>query len=104
MNMDHKEQQLQTIQGWVDSGESRVRTIMRVCETYDLSYPQAAALVTEAIKVVSGTLAQIDRPEFLAQQMSRLEALAVKAQESGNLAVTLNCYKELHMLAKLHAS
>jgi|TARA_Y100000015_G_scaffold10987_1_gene10453 hypothetical protein len=43
----------------------------------------------------------VERSEFLAQQMTRLEALAAKAQEDGQLGVALGCYRELHMLASL---
>jgi len=100
--MTAKADQLRIIQAWVDSGEPRVRTIVRVCDTYKLSYPKAQALVSEALSDIAGTIAAIERPEFLAQQMTRLEALAVKAQDEGNLAVALGCYRELHALAKLH--
>ena len=102
--MTAKADQLRIIQAWVDSGEPRVRTIVRVCDTYKLSYPKAQALVSEALSDIAGTIAAIERPEFLAQQMSRLETLAVKAQEEGNLAVALGCFKELHALARLHGS
>jgi hypothetical protein len=36
--------------------------------------------------------------------MTRLEALATKAQENGNLAVALAAFKELNALAGLHAA
>ena len=77
---------------------------MRCTEAFKFSYPEAQEAVTAVMREVKGQLAQIDRPEFLAQQMTRLEALAVKAQEEGNLAVALGAYKELNQLAKLHAS
>jgi hypothetical protein len=44
----------------------------------------------------------ISRQDFAAQQMVRLEALAARAQEEGNLTVALNAYRELHVLAGLH--
>lgn len=77
---------------------------MRCCDRWKLSMPKAQQLVSHVMRDAAGSLASIERPEFLAQQMTRLEALAVKAQDEGNLAVALGCYKELHALAKLHNS
>jgi hypothetical protein len=80
-----------------------VSTIWRVCDAFDLSYPKAAALVHGTLADVTKTVSGIERSEFLAQQMTRLEALAAKAQEEGQLSVALGAYRELHALARLTA-
>ena len=100
--MDVQSNQHKLIRQWVDSGESRVCTIVRSCSKWKLSYGDAQTLVQAALHDVAEVIGGIDRQEFLAQQMTRLEALAVKAQADGNLAVALGCYRELHHLAGLH--
>lgn len=95
--MDKHEQ----IRRWIDSGESRIRTINKACKAYGISYAEAQSLVSDTM---AGTVAsmQIDRAEFLAQQMTRMEALAVRAQEEDQLGVALGAFKELHALAGLY--
>ena len=99
--MDVQSNQHKLIRQWIDSGESRVCTIIRACDKWKLSYGDAQALVQAALRDVVEVVGEIDRQEFLAQQMTRLEALAVRAQGDGNLAVALGCYRELHLLARL---
>ena len=96
--MDKAEQ----IRRWIDSGESRIRTINRVCKEYGVSYADAQSLVSDDM---AGTMAslQIERQEFLAQQIARMEALAVRAQEDDQLNVALGAFKELHLLAGLYS-
>lgn len=91
------------IRAWVDSGEPRMRTIVRVADEWGLSHADASRLVHEVLGEVVQTVGDIDRQEFLAQQMTRLEALAVKAQEEGHLGVALSAFKEMHLLIGLHA-
>lgn len=98
------DEQDRLIREWIELGEPRMRTEMRCCDRWGLSLPQAQQLVAYVMRDVAGSLRNIERPEFLAQQMTRLEALAAKAQEDGHLGVALGCYKELHALAKLHAT
>lgn len=98
-----KQAQLRQIRAWVDTGESRMQTIMRVCDAWGMDFASASVLVQMALKDVVDLLGSVEKQEFLAQQMSRLEALAIRAQEEGNLNVALSCYKELHQLAGLLA-
>ena len=90
------------IRAWVDSGEPRMRTIVRVADEWGLTHVEASRLVHEVLAEVVSTVGDIDRQEFLAQQMTRLEALAVKAQDEGQLSVALNAFKEMHLLIGLH--
>lgn len=90
------------IRAWVDSGEPRMRTIVRVADEWGLTHAEASRLVHEVLAEVVSTVGDIDRQEFLAQQMTRLEALAVKAQDEGQLSVALNAFKEMHLLIGLH--
>ena len=69
-------------------------------ELFEATPPETATLLQE-IRHEHSKSQNVERAEYVAQQMTRLEALAVKAQEEGNLAVALGCYKELHALAKL---
>lgn len=101
--MMDKQAQLRQIRAWVDTGESRMQTIMRVCDAWGMDFASASVLVQMALKDVVDLLGSVEKQEFLAQQMSRLEALAIRAQEEGNLNVALSCYKELHQLAGLLA-
>ena len=86
---------------WTRGGMSRAMVEVRLCGQYDIDIEGARALISVASASLAESVASQHRPEFVAQQMDRLEALAVKAQEEGNLAVALGCYKELHALAKL---
>lgn len=99
--MASKSEQKAIIRTWIDTGESRVTTILRVCEEYSLTYTKAAALVQAAVRDVVVAAESIERTEFLAQQMARLESLAVTAQAKGQYSVALGCYRELHQLAGL---
>lgn len=80
---------------------SRSMVEVRLCGQYDIDLEGARELISVASKTLAESVSTQQRPEFVAQQMDRLEALAVKAQEEGNLSVALGCYKELHALAKL---
>ena len=91
------------VRAWVDSGEPRMRTIVRTADAYGLSHVEASRLVHEVLSEVMQTVGNIDRQEFMAQQLTRLEALAVKAQDEGNLGVALAAFKEMHALIGLHA-
>ena len=98
------EEQQRLISGWLRSGMPRSVLEVRVQGTWNLKRPEACSLIGTVQTDISESLSRIERPEFLALQMERLETLAVKAQEEGNLAVALGCLKELHELAKLHGS
>lgn len=95
---------LDALQLWTDQGWSVQRLRCQCKSLWGLNERQADALLAKCRQKAVESLATIERPEFLAQQMTRLEALAVKAQEEGNLAVALGCIKELNALAKLHVS
>lgn len=86
---------------WVDTGEPRMQTIMRVCDTWAIDFASASSLVQLALKDTIDVLGTVEKQELLAQQISRLEALAICAQKAGNLNVALGCYRELHHLAGL---
>jgi hypothetical protein len=99
--MTDRDAQLQQVRTWLETGEPRMRTISRACAAWDLGIGAAQDLVRDALREVSGVMATIERPEFLAQQITRLEALAARAMEEGNLSVALAAYRELHALARL---
>lgn len=96
----YKEAKKQAIT-WLDMGWPRHRIDDGLYELYKAT-PEDTSLILKEIRHEQQSSLCIERPEFLAQQMTRLEALAVKAQDEGNLAVALGCYRELHALAKLH--
>ena len=89
---------------WLNMGWHQYKIIDELWNLHGLNPDEVTLLLQEVRHEQTAALADINRPEFLAQQMTRLEALAVKAQEEGNLAVALGAYKELNQLAKLHAS
>ena len=95
------EEQQRLVSGWLRSGMPRGVLEARVRGTWNLKTEPARDLIAAVQGEVRDSLARIDRPEFLAQQMERLEELAVRAQEEGNLSVALGCYRELHQLAGL---
>jgi hypothetical protein len=86
---------------WLDMGWPRHRIDEQLFATYDAT-PEDTTLLIKEVRHLQQQGLDIERPEFLAQQMTRLEALAVKAQEEGQLGVALGAYKELHALAGLH--
>jgi hypothetical protein len=85
---------------WLDMGWPRHRIDEQLYRLYNAT-PEDTTLLLKEIRHEQQQSLTIERPEFLAQQMIRLEALAVKAQEEGQLSVALACFKELHALAKL---
>ena len=87
---------------WVDQGWPAHRLLQKAADLWQIEADETNNLLDE-IRAASKAQLQIDRSEFLAQQMTRLEALAVKAQEDNNLAVALGAFKELHALAGLYA-
>ena len=88
---------------WLDMGWPRSRIDEQLYLSHDAT-PEDVTYLLKEIRHEQQQSLDIERQEFLAQQMTRLEALAVRAQEDGNLAVALGCFKELHALAKLHGS
>jgi len=102
--MKTTEEQQRLISGWLRSGMPRSVLEVRVQGTWNLKPAAASSLIGAVQTQISDSISRIERPEFLALQMERLETLAVKAQEEGNLAVALGCFKELHALARLHGS
>jgi hypothetical protein len=87
---------------WLEMGWSR-RRINDGCFEFGVNPDQADEIIRE-IRHEQKSDMSIERAEFLAQQMARLEELALKAQDEGNLGVALGCFKELNALARLHAS
>lgn len=85
---------------WLDMGWPRHRIDEQLYLSYSAT-PEDTTLLLKEIRHEQQNALSIERQEFLAQQMTRLEALAVRAQEEGNLSVALGCYKELHQLAGL---
>ena len=92
----------QQIQLWLDMGWPRWRINQACNEQLDLN-PEAADDLIKEIRHEQQQALTIDRAEFLVQQLTRLEALAVKAQDEGNLGVALGAFKEMHQLVGLHA-
>ena len=88
------------LQLWTDQGWPRHRLEEKASDLWGLSHEELSQLLGE-IRLRSKQAYAIDRPEFLAQQMTRIEALAARATEEGNLTVALACYRELHSLARL---
>ena len=86
---------------WLDMGWPRHRIDEHLSKSYNATPEDTTLLLSEIRHEQQGAMS-IDRQQFLAQQMIRLEALAVKAQEEGNLPVALGCLKELNLLAGLH--
>jgi hypothetical protein len=89
------------LQTWLDMSWPRWRINEACWDLFDAN-PETVDEVIAEIRHEQGCQMDINRREFMAQQMIRLEALAAKAQEEGNLAVALNAYRELHALAGLH--
>jgi hypothetical protein len=91
----------QQIQAWVDAGW----TEQRIANSCHSAWKLGKAEVREILKALrneSKEALEMERAEFMAQQMTRIESLAGRAIEEGNLAVALGAYKELHMLAGLY--
>jgi hypothetical protein len=88
---------------WLDMGWPRWQINKACIEQLDIETEFVDELILE-IRHEQQLALTIDRADFLAQQMTRLEALATKAQEGGNLAVALAAFKELHVLAGLHTA
>ena len=86
---------------WLDMGWPRHRIDEHLSKSYNATPEDTTLLLSEIRHEQQGAMS-IDRQQFLAQQMIRLEALAVKAQDEGNLPVALGCLKELNLLAGLH--
>jgi len=85
---------------WLDMGWPRSRIDEGLYEMFEAEPGETTQILQEVRHELSKSQ-NVERAAYVAQQMTRLEALAVKAQEEGNLAVALGCYKELHALAKL---
>lgn len=85
---------------WLDMGWPAHRIEQGLWDLFEATPPETAEILQE-IRHEHSKSQNVERAAYVAQQMTRLEALAVKAQEEGNLAVALGCYKELHALAKL---
>lgn len=92
----------QQIQLWLDMGWPRWRINNGCIEQLNVD-PETADELIKEIRYEQQQAMAVDRHEFLAQQMIRLEALAVKAQDEGNLGVALGAFKEMHVLIGLHA-
>lgn len=88
---------------WLDMGWPRWQINKACIEQLDID-PEFVDELIKEIRHEQQLALSIDRADFLAQQMTRLEALATKAQENGNLAVALAAFKELNALAGLHAA
>lgn len=88
---------------WLDMSWPRWRINNACWEIFDVD-PETADELIKEIRHEQQHELTIERSEFLTQQMIRLEALAAKAQEDGNLGVALGAYKEMHLLIGLHAA
>ena len=86
---------------WLDMSWPRWR-INEGCWDLFNANPETVDEIVAEIRHEQGGHMDISRQDFAAQQMVRLEALAARAQEEGNLTVALNAYRELHVLAGLH--
>jgi hypothetical protein len=87
---------------WMDMGWPRWRINAACNEQLDIN-PETADELIQEIRHEQQQELTIERSEFMTQQLIRLEALATKAQEDGNLGVALGAYKEMHLLIGLHA-
>jgi hypothetical protein len=87
---------------WIDMGWPRWRINNACLETFD-SDPEFVDELIREIRHEQGNYQDLERRDFLAQQLTRLEALAVRAQEDGNLTVALGAFKEMHALAGLRS-
>jgi hypothetical protein len=96
-----KSDQIAALQLWVDQGWPVHRLHQKAADLWGIDADETEALLDE-IRTANRSALSIERADFLAQQMTRLEALAVKAQEENNLAVALGAFKELHALAGLY--
>jgi len=92
----------QQVSLWLDMGWPRWRINNACLETFDGDPEFVDGLIRE-IRHEQGVDQDLDRREFLAQQLTRLEALATKAQDDGNLAVALGAFKEMHALTGLRS-
>lgn len=87
---------------WLSMGWPRHLVDEHLHRTFNAT-PEDTTLIIKEIRHEQQQSLTIERQEFLAQQMTRLEALAVKAQEEGQLGVALGAFRELNALAKLYA-
>jgi hypothetical protein len=91
------------IQQWMNAGWPKFRIYDTAHKLYDISRSDVNEIVA-SIRDETRRSFQIDRPEFVSQQLERLESLAAKAIEDGNLSVALGAYREIHTLIGLHAT
>ena len=97
-----KSAQLAALRLWVDQGWPAHRLQQKAADLWQIGADETGKLLDE-VRAANRSALSIERSDFLAQQMTRLEALAVKAQEDNNLSVALGAFKELHALAGLYA-
>ena len=97
-----KSARIAALQLWVDQGWPAHRLKQKAADLWGISADETDALLDE-IRSANKDALSINRPEFLAQQMTRIEALAAKAMEADNLTVALGAFKELHLLAGLYS-
>lgn len=90
------------LQLWLNMGWPRWRINNACNEQLDIN-PELADELIHEIRHEQQHALTIDRAEFLAQQLTRLESLAARAQEEGNLGVALGAFKEIHQLIGLYA-
>lgn len=88
---------------WLDMGWPRWRVNNGCLEQFDADPEFVDALIQEIRHEQQHELT-IEKVDFLSQQMIRLEALALKAQEDGNLGVALGAFKEMHALVGLYGA
>ena len=86
---------------WLDMSWPRWQINNACLEQFDADPEFADELIREIRHEQQDELS-LEKVEFLSQQMIRLEALALKAQEGGNLAVALGAFKEMHALVGLY--
>ena len=96
-----KSDQIAALQLWVDQGWPVHRLHQKAADLWAISANETEILLEE-IRTANRSALSIERVDFLTQQMTRMEALAVKAQEEGQWSVALGAFKELHALAGLH--
>lgn len=86
---------------WLDMGWPRWRVNNACLEQFDAD-PEFVDELIKEIRHEQQNELTIEKVDFLSQQVIRLEALALKAQEGGNLAVALGAFKEMHALVGLY--
>lgn len=95
-------QRITVIQGWLADGKTTREILQLAADRWDLAQRTAYDAINAARRQMFEQFT-IDRPDFLAQQLERLEVLANKSIEQNQPSAALGCFKEMHALLGLYA-